>query len=106
MTETIKRAGDCKGTPAWQLDLMISDENARIWERLNAEPDFTAQETITLCEQAYNAMITARDQLAAASLHNIPEGLADRILGFECQVDDLGEKLRRNIREWRKGVRK
>lgn len=32
MTTTIKRAGDVKGTPDWQLDSMRDLENEKAWE--------------------------------------------------------------------------
>ena len=97
----MKTAGMTRGTPDWQLDLMVGAESSKLWRQLNTETD---GETLRQAARSLRFVIedldTACDNVneAAETLVDTPEG--DRVRSILDDMEKVLEELKTMEKKW------
>ena len=92
---------------AWQLDLMIENERAQAWEKLNAPDQYADQMKFAAIDlkHAVGFLDIAVERLADASADLTETPLQAKIDSFLEQIEDLKVDLDMIREHWERGER-
>lgn len=93
------RAGDCVGTPDWQLDLMIQNQNERAWEKLNAIPEINQEQVLKMLSTAIRDVEDASESVFSVSEEADGTFIGSSLYELYNKLDTIWYELRQIEKE-------